>query len=228
MSDERFVHAWLLRLDPAWRRLDATQRRADLDAFCAAAERAERRLLQLSYSTIGLRAEGELLLWRMAERIEDVEETAAELLAAGIGRWMSPSLSMIGMTRPSQYVKRPTTQEQSLFTGERSRYLVVYPFVKSTEWYLASAEERQEVMKGHMRVGHAYPQVRQLLAYSFGLDDQEFIVAYETDDLVAFQDLVRDLRATESRRSTVRDTPIVTGIHRPLGEILGMLSGDDR
>jgi chlorite dismutase len=229
MTDERFVHAWLLRLDPAWRRRGAEERRADVDAFCTAAARAERRLLQLSYSTIGLRAEGELLLWRMAERIEDVEETAADLLASGLGRWMSPALSMIGMTRPSQYVKRPTTQEQSLFTGERSRYLVVYPFTKSTEWYLTSAEERQEIMKGHMRVGHAYPQVRQLLAYSFGLDDQEFIVAYETDDLVAFQDLVRDLRATESRRSTVRDTPIVTGIHRPLGEILGLLSGvEDR
>ena len=228
MSEERFVHAWLLRLDPAWRRSAADDRRTDLDAFCAAAARAEDRLLQLSYSTVGLRAEGDLLLWRMAERIEDVEETAADLLTSGIGRWMTPALSMIGMTRPSQYVKRPTTQEQSLFSGERSRYLVVYPFVKSTEWYLTSAEERQEVMKGHMRVGHAYPQVRQLLAYSFGLDDQEFIVAYETDDLVAFQDLVRDLRATESRRSTVRDTPIVTGIHRALGDILGLLSGTDR
>lgn len=229
MSDERFVHAWLLRLDPAWRRRSAEERRADIDAFCAAAGRTDERLLQLSYSTIGLRAEGELLLWRMAESIEAVEQTAAELLSAGIGRWMTPALSMIGMTRPSQYTKRPTTQEQSLFTGERSKYLVVYPFVKSTEWYLTPAEERQEVMKGHMRVGHAYPQVRQLLAYSFGLDDQEFIVAYETDDLVAFQDLVRDLRATESRRSTVRDTPIVTGIHRPLGEILALLSGiEDR
>ena len=228
MSDERFVHAWLLRLDPAWRRLGAEDRRADIDAFCSAASRAEHRLLQVSYSTVGLRTEGELLLWRMADSIEDVGETAADLLASGIGRWMRPSISMIGMTRPSQYVKRPTTQEQSLFTGERSKYLVVYPFVKSTEWYLAPAEERQEVMKGHMRVGHAYPQVRQLLAYSFGLDDQEFIVAYETDDLVAFQDLVRDLRATESRRSTVRDTPIITGIHRPLGGILDMLSGTER
>jgi chlorite dismutase len=225
MSDERFVHAWLLRLEPAWRRLDAGERRADVDAFCAAAGRAEHRLLQLSYSTVGLRAEGELLLWRMADSIEDVEQTAADLLSAGVGRWMTPSLSMVGMTRPSQYVKRPTAQEQSLFSGERSKYLVVYPFTKSTEWYLTSAEERQEVMRGHMRVGHAYPQVRQLLAYSFGLDDQEFIVAYETDDLVAFQDLVRELRATESRRSTVRDTPIVTGIHRPLGEILSLLSG---
>jgi chlorite dismutase len=224
MSDERYVHSWLLRLDPAWRRLPAEERRADVEAFAEAAGRADERLLQHAYSTIGLRAEGDLLLWRMAESIEAIEETAADLLAAGIGRWMTPSLTMIGLTRPSQYVKRPTTQEQSLFTGERSAYLVVYPFVKSIEWYLAPAEQRQEAMKGHMRIGHAYPQIRQLLAYSFGLDDQEFIVAYETDDLVAFQDLVRDLRATEARRSTVRDIPIITGIHRPLDKILNLLS----
>jgi chlorite dismutase len=226
MSDERFVHAWLLRLDPAWRRLAAEERRADVDAFCAAAARAERRVMQHAYSTIGLRAEGDLLLWRMAETIEAVEETAADLLGSGIGRWMTPAISMIGLTRPSQYVKRPTAQEQSLFSGERSRYLVVYPFSKSTEWYLSPAEERQAVMRGHMKIGHAYPQVRQLLAYSFGLDDQEFIVAYETDELVAFQDLVRELRSSESRRATVRDTPIITGIHRPLGEILEMLGPD--
>ena len=224
MTDERFVHAWLLHLDPAWRRRSVDERGADIEAFRAAADRAGARLLQHAYSTIGLRAEGDLLLWRMADSIEAVEETASDLLATGIGRWMTTSLSMIGLTRPSQYVKRPTTQEQSLFTGDRSAYLVVYPFVKSIEWYLAPAEERQEAMKGHMRIGHAYPQIRQLLAYSFGLDDQEFIVAYETDDLVAFQDLVRDLRATEARRSTVRDTPIITGIHRPLDEILGLLS----
>ena len=228
MSDERFVHAWLLRLDPTWRRRSVEERRGDLDAFCAAAGRAEKRLMQHTYSTIGLRAEGDLLLWRMAESVEAVEESAADLLASGIGQWLTPTISMIGLTRPSQYVKRPTTQEQSLFSGDRSKYLVVYPFTKSVEWYLGPAEERQAVMRGHMKVGHTYPQVRQLLAYSFGLDDQEFIVAYETDDLVAFQDLVRELRETESRRSTVRDTPIITGIHRPLGEILGLLSGPDR
>ncbi|MDQ3938458.1 MAG: chlorite dismutase family protein, partial [Chloroflexota bacterium] len=111
MTDERVIHAWLLRLDPAWRRQASHQRRNDVAAFCAAAERAELRLVQHSYSTIGLRADGDMLLWRMAERIEDVERTAAELLSAGIGRWLSPSISMIGMTRPSQYVKRPTAQE---------------------------------------------------------------------------------------------------------------------
>jgi len=225
MSGERFVHAWLLRLDPAWRRQPAADREAEIAAFRAAADRTAARLVQHAYSTIGLRAEGDLLLWRMAEQIEEIEETAADLLASGLGRWLRPAISMIGLVRPSQYVKRPSSQEQSPFSGDRSRYLVVYPFVKSVEWYLAPAEERQEVMKGHMRVGHRFPQVRQLLAYSFGLDDQEFIVAYETDELVAFQDLVRELRETESRRSTVRDTPIITGIHRPLGEILRHLSG---
>lgn len=226
MSDERFVHAWHLGLDPAWRRLPAAERASDALAFAHAAARAEQRLLQHSYSTIGLRADGDLLLWRMSESLEAIEETAADLRASGVGRWLTPALSMMGLTRPSQYTRRPTPQEQSLFSGERSRYLVVYPFTKSIEWYLAPAEERQDVMKGHMRIGHAYPQVRQLLAYSFGLDDQEFIVAYETDDLVAFQDLVRELRATESRRATVRDTPIVTGIHRPLGDILRMLGAE--
>ena len=228
MNDERWVHAWLLRLDPAWRRRSVDERRVDVDAFCAAAGRSEAALAQHAYSTIGLRADGDLLLWRMADHPEAIEETAADLLTSGIGRWLSPTISMIGLTRASQYVKRPTGQEQSLFSGDRSRYLVVYPFTKSTEWYQTPADERQAIMRGHMKVGHRYPQIRQLLAYSFGLDDQEFIVAYETDDLVAFQDLVRELRETESRRSTVRDTPIVTGIHRPLGDILGLLSGSDR
>lgn len=224
MSGERFVHAWLLALDPAWRRLDPAQKETDIAAYSAAVTRIEQRLVQHSYSTIGLRAEGDVLLWRMAESIEAIEESAADLLSAGIGRWLRPVLSLTGLTRPSQYVKRPTTQEQSLFQGDRSRYLIVYPFSKSVEWYLTPADERQHIMAGHMKVGHRYPQVRQLLAYSFGLDDQEFIVAYETDDLIAFQDLVRELRETESRRATVRDTPIITGLHRPIAQILALLA----
>ena len=225
MSDERFVQALLLHLDPAWRRLSEGERRADASAFVAAVAPEEPGMQQETYSTIGLRAEGELLLWRMAERIEDLERSAARALGCGMGRWMGVSLSLMGLTRPSQYVKRPSAQEQSLFAGERSRYLVVYPFVKSVDWYLSPLEERKQAMAGHMRIGHRYPQIRQLLAYGFGLDDHEFVVAYETDDLVAFQDLVRDLRETEARRSTVRDTPIITAIHRPVEEVVRLLWG---
>ena len=225
MAEERFVQALLLQVDPAWRRRSEDERKADVEAFATATDTPPDGLRQEAYSTIGLRASGDLLLWRMADRIEDLEESAARAMSAGIGRWMAVALSLIGLTRPSQYVRRPSPQEQSLFSGERSRYLVVYPFVKSVDWYLAPLDERKQAMAGHIRVGHRYPQIRQLLAYSFGLDDHEFVVAYETDDLVAFQDLVRDLRETEARRSTVRDTPIVTGVHRPLRDVLAMLAG---
>jgi chlorite dismutase len=204
------------------------ERERDVADFRAAAEGAEQRLRQHSYSTIGLRTEGDLLLWRMAERLEDIEETSAYMLRSGVGRWLATGLSLLGMTRPSQYVKRPTSQEQSMLEGERSRYLAVYPFVKSVDWYLMPADERQRQMGGHMKIGRRYPQVRQLLAYSFGIDDQEFIVAYETDDLAGYQDLVRELREAEARRATIRDTPIITGIHRPLDEILAMLGGPER
>jgi chlorite dismutase len=136
---------------------------------------------------------------------------------------MSVTESFLGVIQPSQYVKKPTPQEQSLFSGQRSRYLIVYPFTKSADWYLLDRDARQVIMNEHMRVGHSHPEVRQLLANSFGIDDMDFLVAYETDDLPKFSSLVRELRGTESRRSTVRDTPILTGIHRPIEEITALL-----
>ncbi|MGH7920155.1 MAG: chlorite dismutase family protein, partial [Candidatus Dormibacteraceae bacterium] len=99
----------------------------------------------------------------------------------------------------------------------------VYPFTKDTSWYLLGKEARQGVMNEHMRIGHSYPQVRQLLANSFGVDDMDFLVAYETDDLPAFSQLVRDLRGSDSRRSTVRDTPLVAAVHRAPDELRGLL-----
>lgn len=223
-DDQTYVQALALGVEPAWRRASDEDRQADgrqlLDAVADAASDGVRGV---TYSSIGLQPGVDLILWRMAPSIDALETAAARLLRSGLGRWMTVRHSLIGRVGASQYVKKPTEQEQSLFAGERSRYLIVYPFTKSAEWYLLSREARQGVMNEHMRVGHEYPMVRQLLAYSFGLDDQDFVVAYETDDLAAFGDLVRALRATESRRSTVGDTPILVGIHRPVDEILGIL-----
>ena len=222
-GEQTYIQALALGLDPAWRRRDDDERRGDGRAFCDALERLAGDGRTIAYSSIGLEPGVDLLLWRMAPSVDALEETAAGLLGAGLGRWLSVTHSMIGRIGPSQYVRRPTEQEQSPFAGERSRYLVVYPFTKSAEWYLLSKEARQGVMNEHMRVGHEYPTVRQALGYSFGLDGQDFVVAYETDDLVAFGDLVRALRGTESRRSTVSDTPILLGIHRRVDEILALL-----
>ena len=177
-----------------------------------------------TYSSVGTQPGVDLIVWSLGPSLEAIEERAAEVLRTGLGTWTSVGESFLGIIRPSQYVKKPTAQEQSLFMGDRSKYLIVYPFTKNTDWYLLGPQERQAVMNEHMKIGHKYQQVSQLLAYSFGIDDMDFIVAYETDDLSGFVELVRELRATESRRSTVRDTPILTAVHRSVGEI-GRLLG---
>lgn len=223
MPTRPFVHVLALRVDPAWRRLDEDAKRAERAAFLEAHREAAERVTTYSYSMIGTRADASLLYWRLGATFEDVEETAARLLASGFGRWCSIGYTMTGIVRPSNYVKERTPQEEAMFTGERSRYIIVYPFVKTTDWYLTDEETRRRQMAEHIKVGRRYPTIQQLLAYSFGVDDQEFIVAYETDSLQEFQDLVRDLRATEGRRATVRDTPQLVGVNRPIEDILGML-----
>lgn len=222
-----YVQALALGLDPAWRRLPEAERRADAAAFAASVAAERTRLRTFTYSMIGLEPGIDILVWRLADTIDVLEEAAAADLRTGLGRWLTVRRSFLGLVNASQYVAKPTSQEQSAFEGARGRYLVVYPFTKSTDWYLLGREARQGIMNEHMRIGRGYPQIRQLLAYSFGLDDQDFVVAYEMDDLPGFGDLVRDLRGTDSRRSTVNDTPILTGVHRPIGEILALLGSGE-
>ena len=216
------MHALALGLDAEWRRLPSAQRCETAEELATAVTRKS-DVVTHSYSMVGLQAGADLLLWSLGPSLESLEERAAMVLRSGMGAWLGVKESFLGVIQPSQYVKKPTPQEQSLFSGERSRYLIVYPFTKSTDWYLLGKEARQGIMNEHMRVGHEYPEVRQLLANSFGVDDMDFLVAYETDDLPKFGELVRALRGTDSRKSTVRDTPILTGIHRPIQEITALL-----
>ena len=130
--------------------------------------------------------------------------------------------SLWGFTRPSQYSKARSKQEINPFSEERKPYLIIYPFSKTTEWYLMSREARQGMMNEHIRIGKQYDDISQLLLYSFGLQNQEFVVVYETDDLTRFSDLVNELRDTEARRYTLRDTPLHTAIHHPAEETLSL------
>jgi len=130
--------------------------------------------------------------------------------------------SLWGFTRPSQYSKARSRQEIDPFSDERKPYLIIYPFSKTTEWYLMSREARQGIMNEHIRIGKQYEDISQLLLYSFGLQNQEFVVVYETDDLTRFSDLVNELRDTEARRYTLRDTPLHTAIYHPAEETLAL------
>jgi chlorite dismutase len=128
--------------------------------------------------------------------------------------------SLWGFTRPSQYSKARSKQEIDPFAETRKPYLVIYPFSKTAAWYLMSREARQGMMNEHIRIGKQYDDISQLLLYSFGLQDQEFVVVYETDDLARFSDLVNELRDTEARRHTSLDTPVHAAIYHPAEETL--------
>ncbi|MDP1714501.1 MAG: chlorite dismutase family protein [Anaerolineales bacterium] len=130
--------------------------------------------------------------------------------------------SLWGFTRPSQYSKARSKQEIDPFSEERKPYLIIYPFSKTTEWYLMSREARQGMMNEHIRIGKQYDDISQLLLYSFGLQNQEFVVVYETDELTRFSNLVNELRDTEARRYTLRDTPLHTAIYHPAEETLSL------
>jgi chlorite dismutase len=223
-----YLHVLALGLDPAWRRRSARDRADDWSTFVAAERAAvDRGVTSTCYSSVGLQPGVDLLLWRHAPDMEALEEAAAALLRSSLGGWLSVTHAFLGRSGPSQYVAKPTAQEQGMTDEVKDRYLIVYPFTKSARWYLSPREERQAAMNEHMKVGRRYPMVRQALAYSFGLDDQDFVVSYETDDLGSFGDLVRDLRGTESRRETVSDVPILLGVHRPMDEIGRLLGAVD-
>jgi chlorite dismutase len=210
------------QLDPAWRRLPAEQR------HCKATELAERieadsGITTYAYNTTGLKAGTDLLLWRYGTDAAEMQASASRLHRTTLGSYLDLAYSYFGLVRPSTYTRRQTTQEQAIFSQERGTYLVVYPFTKTVDWYLLGKATRQGMMNEHIKIGHEYPNVRQLLVYSTGLDDQEFMVAYETEDLLEFQSLVIDLRASDARKYTLSDTPIFTCVHRPLREALDLL-----
>ena len=136
--------------------------------------------------------------------------------------YLRPTTTLWGYTRPSQYSKARSAQEIDPFDEQRKAYLVVYPFVKTTEWYLLGKEARQGIMNEHIRIGKQYTEISQLLLYSFGVQDQEFVVVYETDDLAHFSDLVNELRATDGRSYTLRDTPLYTAVYHPAEDTLAL------
>ena len=217
-----FVQYLFLAVDPAWRRLRPEDRE------CAGTQLREvienqSDITTFGYATTGLKAGTDLLLWRTAPELDALQSATAEILRTRIGAYLSLPYAYIGLIRPSSYVRRQDSQEQAALAKDRSRYLVIYPFTKTHEWYQLSKTSRQGMMNEHIKIGHEYPNIKQVLVHSTGLDDQEFVVAYEMDtaaELLEFQTLVMDLRATDGRVYTLRDTPVFTAVHRPLEQLL--------
>jgi chlorite dismutase len=208
----------MYRLDPAARRLPAEEREAIKAEFVEALASKPDDLILLTYSTAGLKADADLVIWRIAFDLEALQAQEAALNRTRLAGYLSTSQRFVSMTKRSQYIDPvdPFHDENSrtrIVPGRR-KYLFVYPFVKTREWYLLPIEERQKVMTEHIRVGNDYPSVKLNTTYSFGLDDQDFVVAFETDEAADFLDLVQSLRETESSLFTVRDTPMFTCVRK--------------
>ena len=228
-NGRQFVKYDFFKVRRDWYRL-TEQKRADTKSqFAAVVSELPDLLMTRCYSLVGLRAEADLLLWHTSESLEGLQSSAAQLRSTDMSQYLDQTYSYLAMTRQSEYVSDHHHEGQE---GTRtkvipveSKYLIVYPFVKTREWYLLPQVERQRMMTEHFRIGHKYPAVSIHTSYSFGLDDHEFMLGFETDSPGDFLDLVADLRTIEGSMYTKLDTPIFTCVSMSIEEALESLGG---
>jgi chlorite dismutase len=222
MADRTFVKFTFFKLDPAWRRRDAEDRARDKAEFLAACEDFAIDRSLRAYSTVGTRGDVDLMLLSQSPVLEDIHTFHVVLGQSGLAQWADIPHSYLAMTKRSPYSEQEVRPE--ICVSER-KYLFVYPFWKKREWYALPAEERGRIMRDHIEVGRKYPQISINTAYSFGLDDQEFVVSFEADDPGDFLDLVQELRGTESSSYTLQDIPIFTCVATSAAKALDALDG---
>jgi len=222
MADRTFAKFTFFKIDPAWRRLDAEQRAADKGEFLAACEDFALDRSLRAYSTIGTRGDVDLVLLSQSPNLDDLHTFHVVLGQSGLAKWAETPHSFLSVTKRSPYSEEQARPE--ICVSER-RYLFLYPMVKQRRWYGLPEEERRRIMKSHIEVGRRYPEITINTSYSFGLDDQEFVVAFEGDDPAMFLDLVQELRPTESSAYTERETPIFTCVALSLRKALDALDG---
>jgi chlorite dismutase len=221
VPERHVVKYTFLQVDPAWRRLPDSERAAHKREFIAACEDfASERLLR-AFSTVGTRGDTDLMLLSQATNLERIHEFHVVLAQSGLMKWCTQPYSFLAMTKPSEY----SDESRLEVRPAHGKYLFVYPFVKTREWYALPADQRWTIMQEHIKVGREYPDIDLNTSYSFGLDDQEFVVAFEGDDPSRFLDLVQRLRTTEASRYTKRDTPTFTCIAASVERALGALDG---
>jgi chlorite dismutase len=222
MAERHFVKYTFLQVDPAWRRLPAAERAEGKREFVAACEDFGADHLLQSFSLMGTRGDCDLMLVAEAENLDRIHEFHVVLAQSGLTKWSQIAYSFLGLRKTSEY----SDEERQVPRPFRGKYLFVYPFVKTRAWYGLPADERWRIMQEHIKVGREYPTVDNHTTYSFGLDDQEFVVAFDTDDAGAFLDLVQRLRTTEASAFTQRDTPSFTCINASLERAVNALDGE--
>ncbi len=219
----QYVAYTFFKIDRAWRQLPIEERIAGKEAFADTVEAWSERFTHLrAYTMAGVRPDCDFFLWKITERYLDLEELGAELNGTPIAAWLDTPYSYLATTKASQYTSARRARK---ITPHGSPYLVVYPFVKLRPWYSLPEEDRQRAMDEHIRIGGEHPSIRNHTTYSFGIDDQEFMTAFECDEPADFMHLMMQLRETEASRYTERDTPIFVGRSVEVRAALDALDG---
>jgi len=215
------------KLDPAWRRLSAERQSSSKIEFGETIEGYRGQMLLRPYGLTGIRGDCDFLLWQVAEDLDSLVDLQTALNRTDFGAYLSLPFSYLAMTRRSiyEFPEDPGTPSRLVIRPSDARYLFVYPFIKTRSWYMLPKPERQTLMDEHVRVGRKYPQIRLNTTYSYGLDDQEFIVAFEGDSPGEFLDLVMELRESKASSYTLKDTPTFTCVQMSLWDMLDTLGG---
>ena len=222
MVDRTYAKFTFFKLDPAWQRREEAARAEDKREFLAACEDFGQDRSLRAYSTVGTRGDVDLLLLSQSPVLDDLHTFHVVLAQSGLAKWMSTPHSYLAMTKRSPYSDSEARPE--ICTSER-KYLFVYPLDKRRDWYRLPLDERRRVMGEHIEIGRRYPEIAINTSYSFGLDDQEFVVSFESDEPGRFLDLVQELRGSESSAFTLRDTPIFTCVAMSVARALDALDG---
>ncbi len=218
------------KVNPAWRRLPSAEREAHKEELTECLESWQDKIMLRTYSTVGVRPDADFLIWRATPEFELLQEQQTDLLSTNLGAWLETTYLYTSTTRESEYfeaaVKSGFRQPRPLkVTPVDRKYIIVYPFEKKREWYSLPFKERSEAMREHAFIGKKYPGIKLNTANSFGICDQEFMVAFETDSLHDFLDLMMELRGTTASQYTQRDVPIFSCIHMTPRETLDALGG---
>ena len=220
-DDERyFFNFSFFQIDPKWRWM------ADL-AKEESAKEVENVIKNSgikfrTYSTLGLRSDADFLFWFAAKSIEEIQSVISKLYLTVFGKYIIPTQTYVSCTRPSIYARKGRTIA-FVAGNESKKYAIVYPFTKTREWYLLSKEDRQKMMDEHIDVSQKNPDIVLNTTYSFGIDDQDFMLAFETDDLRNFQDLIMDLRETKVSAYVKVDTPMLVCVKKDIIPLIGSL-----
>ena len=223
MSEENKQHYFnfsFFKVDPKWRWM------ADLAKEESAKEveivMKNSGIMYRTYSNLGLRDDADFLFWFAAETVEEIQIVIEKLYKTVFGKYIIPSRTYLSCTRPSLYIQ--DQKALGFFTGnDPKKHVIVYPFTKTREWYLLPKEKRQEIMDEHIEVSKKYPQVVLNTTYSFGIHDEDFMLAFEVDNIRDFQDLIMDLRETQVSTYVKNDIPMIVCVKKDLVTLISSL-----